>query len=87
MCIAVVGKEDTIGREWLAAAAHAGFDLRMVHPPLVSAISNMDGIDALVIMPEGVSSEVQEQAVEIALSKGIPSMCARCEGAQFCFKP
>ena len=84
MCIAVVGKEDAAGREWRAAAAHAGFDLRMVQPPLISAITHMDGLDALVIIPEDVSSEEQEQAVQIAASKGIPSLCARCEGAMFC---
>ena len=84
MCIAVVGKEDAAGREWRAAAAHAGFDLRMVQPPFISAISGMDGLDALVILPEGVSSEEQEQAVRVAASKGIPSLCARCEGAMFC---
>lgn len=84
MCIAVVGNEDAAGKDWRAAAAHAGFDLRMVHPPLISAISNMDEIDALVIMSEGISGEEQEQAVQIAASKGIPSLCARCEGAMFC---
>ena len=84
MCIAVVGKDDAVGREWRAAAAHAGFDLRMVQTPLIFAISGMDGLDALVILPEGVSSEEQEQAVQIAASKGIPSLCARCDGAMFC---
>lgn len=84
MCIAVVGNEEALGWDWMAAAARAGFDLRMVHPPLVSAISEMEGIDALMILQEGVSDEIQEQAVRIAASKGIPSMCATCEAAHFC---
>lgn len=84
MCIAVVGNEDAAGKSWLAAAAHAGFDLRMVQPPLISAISLMEGVDALVIIPEGVSVEEQEEAVQLAAAKGIPSLCARCEGSVFC---
>jgi hypothetical protein len=84
MCIAVVGNEETLDWDWMAAAARAGFDLRMVHPPLVSLIADMEGVDALMILSEGVSNEIQEQAVRIAASKGIPSMCATCEAAQFC---
>lgn len=83
MCIAVVSNGEAMEWDWMAAAARAGFDLRMVHPPLVSALSEMEGIDALVIMPEGVPGEIQEQAVMIAASKGIPSICATHEGAPF----
>ncbi|MBU5638991.1 hypothetical protein KOM00_19915 [Geomonas sp. Red69] len=84
MCIAVVGSEKTVGWGWMGAAARAGFDLRMVHPALVTTLENMEGVDALVIAPEGVSGEVQEQAVQIASARGIPSMCASCEAAPFC---
>ncbi|WP_224961165.1 hypothetical protein [Geomonas subterranea] len=84
MCIAVVGDEKTVGWDWMTAAARAGFDLRMVHPALVTTLERMEGVDALVIAPSGVSGEAQEEAVRIASARGIPSMCASCEAALFC---
>ncbi|MBJ6802731.1 hypothetical protein [Geomonas propionica] len=84
MCIAVVGNENTVGWDWMTSAARAGFDLRMVHPALVTTLESMDDVDALVIGSEGVPGEVQERAVQIASARGIPSMCASCEAAPFC---
>lgn len=84
MCIAVIGKEGARGRSFQEKALRAGFDLRLVSPPLVSAVSRMEGVDALVIMPDGVSSAEQEEALQVAALKGIPALCATCEGAMFC---
>jgi hypothetical protein len=84
MCIAVIGNEGASGRAWRETAARAGFELHMVQPPLLSAVSRMQGLDALVIMADGVSREEQEEAAEIAALKGIPILCASCEGAVFC---
>ncbi|UPU35247.1 hypothetical protein M1B72_17635 [Geomonas paludis] len=85
MCIAVVGNEKTVGWDWMTAAARAGFDLRMVHPALVTSLEDMEGVDALVIGSEGVSGEVQERAMQIASARGIPSMCANCAAAPLCY--
>lgn len=84
MCIAVIGNEGAMGRSWQETALRAGFDLRLVTPPLVSALSRMEGVDALVIMGDGVSPEAQQEALEVAALKGIPALCATCEGAVFC---
>lgn len=84
MCIAVIGEEGSVGPSWRATALRAGFDLRLVQPPQLCAVTCMEGLDALVIMGGGVSPEEQERALEIAAAKGIPALCANCEGAVFC---
>jgi len=84
MCIAVIGNEGARGRSWQENALRAGFELRMVSPPMVSAVSRMEGVDALLIMREGVSAEEQEEALQVAALRGIPALCATCEGAMFC---
>lgn len=85
MSIAVVGGKEAVDWDWMNSAARAGFDLRMVPAALLSTIEKMEDLDAVLIVSDAVDREIQDQAVRIAFDKGIPSMCASCEAAPFCY--
>ena len=84
MCIALVGNAGDLELDWREAVTRAGLGLWIVREGQVSVASCIEGLEALVIMTDGVSCQEKEEALRIAKERGIPALCVNCEGAVLC---
>lgn len=80
MCIALVGNTGDLDLEWRETVTQAGLGLWLVKDGQVGVSSRIEGLEALMIMADGVSCQEKDQAQE----RCAPASCVNCEGAALC---